>query len=105
MKSVKTLTFKAELVMEYGYKAEVDSLGKYNCSMELRTKTGNIKDCNGGDIEWITNPGKKNEEVIATIGVYWEGITLSDYDGIFSLPAEAIKLLRSVGIIVPKDFE
>ena len=37
------------------------------------------------------------------IGLEFEGKTLVDYDGVFSLPKEAVKLIRQCGYRVPRD--
>jgi hypothetical protein len=53
-------------------------------------------------IEWDI-PGLECTE---TIGL-WFAVdnTLIDYDGVSSLPIEAIEFLRAQGYIVPKEFE
>lgn len=43
------------------------------------------------------------EDVEFIVDTY-EKATLSDYDGVFELPAQAIKLLRDCGIVVPEGF-
>lgn len=42
---------------------------------------------------------------VEEIGIWTENNVLTDYDGVFSLPKEAIQLLRDNGITVPVDFE
>jgi hypothetical protein len=103
MKSVKKITFEADLVMEYSHSPKPVDLGRGKCSMELFTEDGTINQ-GVGDIEWIYFIGTPREDV-TQIGVWWKGLTLSDYDGVFSLPNEAIKLLRKCKIIVPEEFE
>jgi len=39
------------------------------------------------------------------IGLWFRHKTLTDYDGVFSLPREAIAFLRKQGFRVPKEFE
>jgi hypothetical protein len=104
MKPVKKIEFEADLIKEYSYTSEVTPLGKKKCSMELYTETGSIDDSDCGDIEWIIDVGTPGETAIQ-LGVWWRGKTLIEFDGNFSLPDEAIRLLRECGIIVSEDFE
>lgn len=43
-------------------------------------------------------------EMEEEIGLTFYGKRLADYDGVFELPREAIKLLRQNGYVVPRDF-
>ena len=52
-------------------------------------------------IEWIVG----DCEMVEHIGLVFEGKELCDYDGVFELPKQAIKLIRKAGYIVSKDFE
>ena len=82
-------------------------LGEHKSTMELHT----TKDPNYCFIEWDIPSLESTEQ----IGIYLEDAvfegskykkaTLSDYDGVFSLPKEAIELLRKVGITVPENFD
>ena len=54
----------------------------------------------GGEIEWIVNDG----EFVEHIGCITEGKVLIDYDGVFELPPQAVKLLRQAGFRVPREF-
>lgn len=44
-------------------------------------------------------------EATENIGLTFEHKTLTDYDGVFSLPKEAIALLRKAGFHVPNTFQ
>jgi hypothetical protein len=44
-------------------------------------------------------------EICEHIGLTFEHKTLVDYDGVFSLPKEAIRFLRKQGFRIPKEFE
>jgi len=41
----------------------------------------------------------------AEIGLEFEGMELTGYDGVYALPSEVISMLRENGFIVGKDFE
>ena len=72
--------------------------------MELFTPGGVIARSDRGLIEWVYNLGT-NEEGVEHIGVTWEVGELTDYDGVFDLPEQAITLLGQAGIRVGKDFK
>jgi hypothetical protein len=44
-------------------------------------------------------------EMTEHIGLTFEHKTLVDYDGVFSLPREAVAFLRKQGFTIPKEFE
>lgn len=46
-----------------------------------------------------------NEDHYAEIGLEFEGMELTGYDGVYALPSEVISMLRENGFIVGKDFE
>ncbi|MEX0597121.1 MAG: hypothetical protein WD512_11530 [Candidatus Paceibacterota bacterium] len=89
------LTGKSELVLETF--ANVTPLGEHEFTMEL------FKDDQGVPtmIEWDVPSLEETEH----IGLWFDGKTLTDYDGVFELPIEAIKLIRKYGYSVPRDFE
>ena len=99
MKSIKKTVFKAHIVREYSCIPTVDQLGEADCSMEM------FIDDEGdyGMIEWIIEYSDGYEDV-EHIGLWFEKKRLVDYDGLFSLPKEAIKLIRKCGFTVPRDF-
>jgi hypothetical protein len=70
-------------------------VGKHASTMTL------YADERGYFIEWDI-PALETTE---TIGLSFEHKTLTDYDGIFSLPKEAIAFLRKQGFRVPREFE
>lgn len=53
----------------------------------------------GLSIEWVVEDG----EFVEHIGLWFSGKKLTDYDGVFELPIQAIKMLRGLGYIVPAD--
>ena len=89
------LTFESPINVDNGYTNEPQ--GTFKSEMELFT------DNNGKPhlIEWYV---PKLDE-LEHIGIFFEGKTLVDYDGVFELPKEAIKLIRKAGYKVPKHFE
>ena len=97
-KPIASKTFTAELIKEGSWGER--ELGKHESTMDLYEVEG---DAGRLGIEWDIPALDHVEE----IGIWVEMIdgkrTLCDYDGVFSLPAEAIELLESVGIVVPED--
>ncbi len=98
METINKIEFTEELVKEYTFRKE--EIGKKKCSMELFTESGTIPNTGKGCVEWIVNNG----EYVEQIGIWWENKTLTDYDGVFELPEQAVKLIRSIGIKVPQHF-
>jgi hypothetical protein len=41
---------------------------------------------------------------VTQIGIWVEGGILTDYDGVYELPVQAIKLLRQHSLVVPQEF-
>jgi hypothetical protein len=94
--SIKTSKFNVKLIEEgsWGHR----DLGKSDCEMDLRVN----KDKTSGCIIWnYTRDGHADETVI---GLTFEAGALIDYDGTFSLPAEAVSLMESAGFTVGEDF-
>lgn len=85
------LTFESQINIDNGY---------MNVPQGVKVSTMTFME-DHNLIEWIINDG----EFVETIGVFFEGKTLIDYDGVFELPKEAIKLMRKAGYRVPRDFE
>lgn len=100
MKSISKFEFKANLVLERSITPVVEDLGEHDCSMELLMD----EDSNSGIIEWVYEDSRGVEDATC-IGVWFKGKTLTDYDGLMSLPKQAVQLLRKAGYTVPKDFE
>lgn len=100
------IEFTANLNRETTYSSE--NLGEGKCEMAIWVanedqdkKPKEIESC---DIEWLYFVDQPNEDIVG-IGCWFEKGVLVDYDGVFSLPKEAIKLLRKNGFRVPRSFE
>ncbi len=105
--SIAKIEFESELVLERSSTPVMEELGKAKCSMEFYTSDHDEnqkldKDGDGG-IEWVYELEGGGEDAVG-IGVWWENGRLTDYDGVFSLPKQAVQLLRKVGIVVGDDF-
>lgn len=87
------LTFNSNINVDNSYNSK--SIGNRISTMELFTND------NGTPvfIEWDV-VGVDTEH----IGIWFDGKTLVEYDGIFELPSQAIKLIRKSGYTVPKEF-
>ena len=89
---IETITHTTPINLEYSHGSI--SQGKHDWTMELHFENDNT-----GFIEWDIPSLERTEY----IGLWFEidehgKRTLSDYDGVFSLPSEAIELLRKHGI-------
>lgn len=89
------LTFNSQLVLETT--SAVQELGAHESTMELFTSEHGTPEM----IEWDCPELEMTEH----IGLWFDNKTLTDYDGVFELPMEAIKLIRKAGFTVPRDFE
>lgn len=87
------VTFESNINVDNGYTNA--SQGIKISEMELFTNDNETPT----GIEWIVNDG----EFVEGIGLWFDGRTLTDYDGVFELPKEAIKLIRKAGYRVPKE--
>ncbi|MBT2325518.1 hypothetical protein J7E62_24600 [Variovorax paradoxus] len=96
MQKIATKDFTAELILEGSWGER--RLGKHPSSMELWQG----EEAGYAFIEWDIPALDRTEE----IGIWFDRDTkeLTDYDGIFSLPVEAIALLEENGIKVGEDF-
>ncbi len=56
-----------------------------------------------GCIEWQIDYHDGGDDV-EEIGIWVEAGVLVDYDGVMSLPEQAVELLEKAGITVPSDF-
>jgi hypothetical protein len=95
-KPIATKAFEAEMVLEGSWGER--KLGKHTSTMELW-------ECDGPGryyIEWDIPDLERTEE----IGIWFDTKTkeLIDYDGVFSLPIQAIALLEEHGIKVGEEF-
>jgi hypothetical protein len=88
MNPIATLEFEAELVREYSAVPDVETLGRRRQRMTLY-----LRDEGHGLIEW--EAGEDGEG--AAIGLIFEGRRVVDYDGVFELPMQAVKLLEAAG--------
>lgn len=89
------LTFTSPINVDNGFTNVLQ--GEAESSMELYT-SGNGTPVM---IEWDVPELEMTEH----IGLFFDGRTLEDYDGVFELPIQAIKLIRKAGWTVPKFFE
>ena len=78
----------------------VTPLGRYENSMRLIITDGQL------EIEWLYWPvGKRELEEVTYIGITIDDTNeLTDYDGVFELPKEAIHLLTQCKITISDDF-
>lgn len=89
MKQIASKTFVSQLISETSY--HVSELGKHKSTMYLYFDENNCR----GLIEWDIPP----LQTVVEIGLSFEDDckNLQDYDGVFSLPKEAIELLEENG--------
>jgi len=96
MKEIAKITIKpTELVSEGSWGAR--SLGKHESTMTLYSEEPKTY----AMIEWDI----PSLDEVEQIGLWFEGKTLTEYDGVMSLPREAIQFLRKQGYTVPREFE
>lgn len=88
------------LIREHSSTPVPDDLGSHASTMDLYWIEGSPKGTGRGYIEWDIPALDEGEG----IGVWTERGSLSDYDGVMSLPRECVTILRSVGIRVGRDF-
>lgn len=89
-----TKKFISNINKETSYNSQ--TLGTHTSTMDLHS-TDDPAYC---FIEWNILTLEHTE----TVGIFLEGKALSDYDGVFSLPKEAIELLRENNITVSEEF-
>lgn len=96
-KPIASVTFTADLVSE-GSWGERD-LGEHESTMDLHLSTMQAF------IEWDVPDLETTENIGLTFE--WKGgaWVLLDYDGVHSLPKEAVDLIQAQGFVVPEDFE
>lgn len=101
MKSIKTITLNTAIIME-GSWGESD-LGTHESTMEFfEYEDGNAPHAM---IEWNIPALEEIEHIGLTFEMLDGKRTLTDYDGVHSLPDEAIALVESLGIVVPVEFK
>ena len=87
-----TLAFESELVMEYSALPKAQSLGTHKNLMSLYLEDEEFNNC----IIW--NFGKQAaDEDDEVIGLEIEGHKVVGYDGLMSLPMQAVMLLKAAG--------
>lgn len=97
---IGTKTFTTGLVSEGSWGAS--ALGTHESHMELYRFDG---DDERGYIEWDIPAIEQCEEIGLVYDVRPDGrLELAEYDGVMSLPKEAIALLEEAGIVVGEDF-
>lgn len=90
MKVIATKTFTSPIVLERSITPILEQMGEHEYTMELYEFE------NGAyAIEW--DIPTLEETVLIGIWVYPKTKIVSDYDGVFELPKEAIKLLEENG--------
>lgn len=99
MKLIASKTFKSSLIMEGSWGEQ--SLGEHESVMELYL----TEDKTRGFIEWDVPELQELTEIGLRFEVYGDEVVLTDYDGVFSLPYEAIKMLEEAGIFVSPEFK
>lgn len=100
MANIKTWnkSFTSEMVLEGSWGSR--KLGRYASTMELT-----IYDDHVGCIEWDIPELETTEHIGLWFETTPEGkLSLSDYDGVFCLPIQAIHMIEEAGIIVEEIF-
>lgn len=89
--SIAKITFTSPIGIDDGYKNHYQ--GEHQSTMELFVLAN-------GDyqIEWIV----ESLDLVEHIGIYVIGKSVHDYDGVFELPVEAVKLLNDNGFDTTK---
>ena len=91
MKLIASKTFKSHITSETSMSAYATQLGEHESTMDFYMDEEGTR----GFIEWDI----PDLEMGAEIGLWFEEDkkTLCDYDGVFSLPEQAIELLEENG--------
>jgi len=92
------LTFNSNINIDNGINN--DPQGEKESNMELFQDEGKAP----SGIEWVVYDAEGDTEFVENIGLNFDGKSLVDYDGVFELPIEAIKLIRKSGYSVPNHF-
>ena len=93
------VTFKSNINLETT--STCQSLGEKTSEMEIFQEGSTAPT----GIEWSVYDEDGECEFVEWIGLWFDGLELTEYDGVFELPKEAITLIRKSGFIVPEDFE
>lgn len=93
MNEIKIKTFESEIFRERSISPNLEPLGKAKSTMTLRMSN----DEHTGYIDWEVEY-ENGDYGYETIGLWFDNQRcLTDYDGVFSLPKEAIELLEECG--------
>ena len=94
MKLIKKIEFESNMYREHSASPTLEPLGNAKCTMELFMSGSGNRGC----IEWEVDYDN-GEYDCETIGLWLEEGTkiLCDYDGVFSMPKQAIELLEQCG--------
>lgn len=96
MEKIATTQFKSPLVRETSYGST--PMGEHFNEMTL------YREGDRGRIIWNFGKEAADEDEIE-IGLWFDGGLVDDYDGVFSLPKQAVELLKSVGYTVEEESE
>ena len=99
MKLIASKTFKSSLIMEGSWGEQ--SLGEHESVMELYL----TEDKTRGFIEWDVPDLQELTEIGLWFETYGDETVLTNYDGVFALPGEAVKMLEDVGVFVSAEFK
>lgn len=99
MNKVASLTFNSALSRQ-GSWGSTDIDGRHESTMDLY-----LRDDAHGFIEWDIPSIDETEEIGLSFEVIDGRATLTDYDGVMCLPAQACDLMRASGIVVPDEFD
>jgi hypothetical protein len=97
MKSTATFTFESALYT-HGSWGSRNIEGTHACTMEFFEADNAGHAC----IEWYAPSLDMSESIGLTFEMREGKRTLTDYDGIFALPAQAVSVLQQLGIVVPR---
>jgi len=90
MKALLEKRFKCRVVSENSFGVVAD-YGVIDNIMSLYQGNSNLV------IEWIAGP-ENNPIQVVSIGIWTVGKKVTDYGGVFSLPKEAVALLKEYGL-------
>ena len=91
MKQIAVKKFTTDLVLEYSSTPIPVELGTFENEMTLYLSESGEK----GFIEWYYF--NENEDGCEEIGLWFDNGYVVDYDGVFSLPEQAVELLKERG--------
>ena len=95
LRKIAEITLPPTELVEEGSWGE-RTVGKHNSTMTLYKDSVET-----AEIEWHI----ESLDQVENIGLTFDNKVLTDYDGIMSLPQEAIDFLRAQGYTVPAEFE